>query len=89
MKKWLSLLYVFVFITVVTAFSVNAEIVSGNCGVKYGDNVKWELDTESGVLTISGNGSMAYYGDGDGKCEIDKYSPFVFFKTRVHFNNSH
>ena len=80
MKKWLSLLYVFVFITVVTAFSVNAEIVSGNCGVKYGDNVKWELDTESGVLTISGNGSMAYYGDGDGKCEIDKYSPSFFSK---------
>lgn len=82
MKKWLSLIYVFVFITVVTAFSVNAEIVSGNCGVKYGDNVKWELDTESGVLTISGNGSMANYGDGDGKCdgEDDRYSPSFFSK---------
>ena len=81
MKKWLSLLYVFVFITVVTAFSVNAEIVSGNCGVKYGDNVKWELDTESGVLTISGNGSMANYGDGDGKCDgEDSHSPSFFSK---------
>ncbi len=81
MKKWLSLICVFAFITVVTAFSVSAEIMSGNCGAN-GDNVKWEFDTESGVLTISGNGSMANYGDGDGKCdgEDDRYSPSFFSK---------
>ena len=82
MKKWLSLICVFAFITVVTAFSVSAEIVSGNCGAKNGDNVKWKLDTESGVLTISGNGSMANYGDGDGKCDGDDYHSPSFFSKR-------
>ena len=42
------------------AYGVNAEVVSGNCG-EDGDNVKWELDTENGVLTISGQGDMWDY----------------------------
>lgn len=42
------------------AYGANAEVVSGNCG-EDGDNVKWELDTENGVLTISGQGDMWDY----------------------------
>ena len=36
---------------------VFAETYSGSCGT----NVTWSLDTESGVLTISGSGGMNNY----------------------------
>lgn len=39
---------------------VNATVYSGSCGVE-GDNVVWQLNTDNGVLTISGNGAMADY----------------------------
>ncbi len=39
---------------------MRAEIYSGDCGAQ-GDNVKWELNTETGELTISGNGEMKDY----------------------------
>lgn len=81
MKKLLSLMCLLAFIAAVTAIGANAEVLSGNCGAS-GDNVKWELDTESGVLTISGNGSMANYGDGDGKCDGDDYHSPSFFSKR-------
>ncbi len=38
----------------------HAETNSGNCGAE-GDNLTWTLDTETGVLTISGSGAMADY----------------------------
>jgi hypothetical protein len=40
---------------------MTAETFTGSCG----DNVTYSLDTETGVLTISGTGAMAdYYWDG-------------------------
>jgi hypothetical protein len=60
MKKWilLSLLLVF-FATVFLGQPANAAgtTCSGTCG----ENVTWELDEESGVLTISGSGPMEDY----------------------------
>ncbi len=45
------------------AMTASAETVGGNCG-KDGDNVTWSLDTETGVLTISGEGEMEDYDFG-------------------------
>ena len=39
---------------------IESKVESGNCGAQ-GDNVKWELDLVTGVLTISGEGAMADY----------------------------
>ena len=39
------------------AVVMNAETVGGDCG----SDVTWSLDTESGVLTISGSGEMSDY----------------------------
>ncbi|MBE6678180.1 MAG: hypothetical protein E7597_05240 [Ruminococcaceae bacterium] len=36
------------------ALTASAEVLSGT----YGDNITWSLDTETGVLTISGTGEM-------------------------------
>ncbi len=43
-------------------FFVIGEVIptSGNCGAE-GDNLTWSMNTETGVLTISGNGAMADY----------------------------
>ena len=38
----------------------NAETYTGSCGLE-GDNVKWSLDTETGVLKLSGSGEMIDY----------------------------
>ena len=40
--------------------TVQAETYSGNCGAD-GANVTWKLDTETGVLEISGTGAMKDY----------------------------
>ena len=40
--------------------NMNAEVYSGNCGDN-GDNVKWTLDTETGLLSITGSGNMSNY----------------------------
>lgn len=42
--------------------TASAETIGGNCG-KDGDNVTWSLDTETGVLTIAGEGEMEDYGE--------------------------
>ena len=52
MKKRIILFFPMTALSIVCAVGVNAEIVSGNCGAN-GDNVTWEFDNESGVLTIS------------------------------------
>ena len=39
---------------------LHAEVLTGNCGAQ-GDNVTYTLDTETGLLTISGTGAMAGY----------------------------
>ena len=38
----------------IMSLSVSAETYTGTCG----DNVTWELDTDTGVLEISGTGAM-------------------------------
>lgn len=43
-----------------TAPSARAEAYSGSCGAE-GDNLTWEFDPDSGLLTISGSGAMADY----------------------------
>ena len=45
----------------------SAATLSGNCGINGSNNVKWSLDG-SGVLTISGNGRMADYGEEPEEC---------------------
>ena len=37
---------------------------SGTCGAQ-GDNLIWTFDSESGILTISGEGAMQDYSHGD------------------------
>ncbi len=39
------------------SFTASAEIYGGECGAE-GDNVTWEFDSETGVLTFSGEGKM-------------------------------
>ena len=51
-----------------------AETVSGDCGA-VGSNVTWNLDTEAGVLTISGTGTMADYAYNS--------SPWVSYRSSV------
>ena len=60
MKK-LTLYFAMILIIILFSLTASAaEIVdSGECGLK-GDNVKWTLDAD-GLVTISGEGSMAYY----------------------------
>ena len=44
---------------------VQAEVYSGTCGAAgYEANVTWAVDTESGVLSISGTGAMRNYDAG-------------------------
>ena len=60
MKKVISLflsLAMLLSIVSVVDFSAYADVQTGSCG----DNVKYSLDTETGVLTISGTGKMADY----------------------------
>ena len=60
MKKVISLflsLAMLLSIVSVVDFSAYADVQTGSCG----DNVTYSLDTETGVLTISGTGDM-YYG---------------------------
>ena len=42
------------------ALTASAETYSGICGAE-GDNLTWSLDTETGLLTITGSGKMADY----------------------------
>ena len=42
-----------------SALTVNAATHSGKCG----DNLTWSLDTETGVLSITGTGEMEDYDD--------------------------
>ena len=47
-------------VLLLVSVSMNAEVYSGDCG-EQGDNVKWTLDTETGLLTIAGSGPMKNY----------------------------
>lgn len=64
-KRILSLLMVLVLLCVlvpqIVSLASAADPITGNCG-KNGDNLKWSLNTDTGVLTITGTGDMANYG---------------------------
>ena len=57
MAKKLSLLFL---ICILSALSINATVYSGSCGAN-GDNVKYSLDTSTGLLSITGTGAMTNY----------------------------
>ena len=61
----------FVAILVIFATTTNAETYSGTCGT----NVKWSLDTETGLLKITGTGAMNNYHL--------VYSPWYNYKSNI------
>ena len=66
---------VLLFLSLCFCMNINAEVFSGNCGTN-GDNVKWTLDTETGLLEIYGGGEMeSYYSS--------NYSPWYNYRTSV------
>ena len=72
MTKKLSLLFL---ICILSALNINAEVYEGSCGAN-GDNVKYSIDTETGVLKITGSGKMNDY-------KYDDYSaPWGNYITR-------
>ena len=80
MKKVISLflsLTMLLSIVSVVDFSAYADVQTGSCG----DNVTYSLDTETGVLTISGNGNMKNYNDYD----YDNYgnNPFYYKRSNI------
>ena len=80
MKKVISLflsLAMLLSIVSVVDFSAYADVQRGSCG----DNVTYSLDTETGVLTISGNGNMKNYNDYD----YDNYgnNPFYYKRSNI------
>ena len=62
-KRLLSVLLVFALLCTMLpqlAFFACATVYSGSCGAQ-DDNLTWTFDSESGLLTISGNGAMEDY----------------------------
>lgn len=57
------------------ALGASAETYSGTCGAEE-DNATWSLDTETGVLNISGTGALADYAD-------SKYLPWNSYRNSV------
>ena len=64
MKKRLLKNLMFVMVMAILCFAVamtvSAETVTGECGLE-GDNLTWTFDTETGILTIDGEGEMDNY----------------------------
>lgn len=64
MKKRLLKNLMFIMVMTILCFAVamtaSAETITGECGIE-GDNLTWTLDTETGVLTIDGEGEMDNY----------------------------
>ena len=59
-KLWLIALLTLA-LTTLLCLAVGAETYSGTCGTE-GDNLTWSLDTETGILQITGTGSMSKNG---------------------------
>ena len=59
MKKTLRMILLLAVMVCALCVNAGAEELSGTCGAKGNEeNVTWMLDTETGVLTISGTGKM-------------------------------
>ncbi|MCH5186762.1 MAG: leucine-rich repeat protein [Oscillospiraceae bacterium] len=59
MKKLFTVVFAIVMLSLCSAAS--AEVLGGDCGYYGGSNVRWELNTDTGVLRIYGSGMMADY----------------------------
>jgi hypothetical protein len=73
MTKKLSLLF---FICFLSTLNINAEVYEGSCGT----NVRYSLDTETGVLKVTGTGSMDYFYFKDGSINTPWYSNRSYIK---------
>lgn len=77
-KHWKLLLLCVAIATIMCAlcFSLNAENYSGTCGGEGdGSNIKWSLDTDTGLLKFEGTGKMANYGpDGNLLCPWHRHA---------------
>ena len=62
------------FICLLSVLNISAEVYSGSCGTK----VNYTLDTETGILSISGKGAMESYGY---NCSEPWYSQRSYIKT--------
>ena len=71
MKKAISIVLSLALVVLLIPTQAFAESYSGTCG----ENVTWSLDTDTGVLTISGTGDMAAYGIG--KSPVLQYADIV------------
>ena len=81
MKKVISLflsLTMLLSIVSVVDFSAYASVETGKCG----DNVTYSLDTETGVLTISGTGNMRDY-------TVKQYNSYIFRNTFLDSNDQY
>ena len=81
MKKVISLflsLTMLLSIVSVVDFSAFASVQTGKCG----DNLKYSLDTETGVLTISGTGNMRDY-------TVKQYNSYIFRNTFLDSNDQY
>ena len=63
LTKNLMFIFLMTVLCIAMATSANAETYTGSCGAE-GDNVTWLLDTETGILTIQGEGAMEDYSFG-------------------------
>ncbi len=71
MKKKLSLLFL---ICIISALNINATVYSGSCGT----NVRYSLDTSTGLLSITGTGAMKDYSS---YSSVPWYSYWSYIKT--------
>jgi len=77
MKKKLSLLFL---ICILSALNINATVFSGSCGT----NVRYSLDTSTGLLSITGTGAMKDYSS---YSSVPWYSYRSYIKS-VEISNS-
>ena len=54
-KQFLTALFMISVLLVVLALSVSAEVVDGECGA----DASWTFNTETGALTVFGDGAIA------------------------------
>ncbi|MBQ7624638.1 MAG: bacterial Ig-like domain-containing protein [Clostridia bacterium] len=64
-KKIFTVLFLITLLAALLCISVFAETYSGNCGINGSDTVKWEFDTETGTLTVTGTAAMDTYLQAD------------------------
>ena len=51
-------------VAVLVSVNVSADVLSGSCGAE-GDNLLWKYDSETGELSITGEGKMNAYNSGE------------------------